>query len=346
MKKNKDTDALKNTLKDFQREVLTLGKIKVNPWEAWIAILVSVGIFFGVVVSVERSSDFVLGCDFYTQECGGLWTHSVVNGELGSVFSSLPKEFGNSFEVPNQVANAIAAVPGFSLFALGFISSALLFGLIWNKLSFVPKREARKASGKRKISGKRGFVSREYMVIFFLAVFLTLVLSSPVSFKARGNFESGFRGFSHVAGAFISNDGILQTGRNIFNRLDSERDLVQDINEEPLEKPSDEFFVSEDTGENISNQMFPLAEENVLLFTGSSKIWRADSSGLAHVYVNDVSNLLSVRKNGVEIWDKSVHSKPDLKMEFFVMPSDEVELIVWNEENLNSNIEVLPLAGN
>ena len=162
MAKKKDT--LKDILAGLEKEYFALGRARVNPWDAWLVILLASGILLGVVVWANGNPDFVLDCDYEWGACGGLWTHTSLYGNLGV----------------REVSNVIGAMPAVSVFMLGFVSSALIFGLIWDKFSY-PWAVKTMKTRKRRVSRKNGYISRELLTVSFLAILLALIFSSPAA---------------------------------------------------------------------------------------------------------------------------------------------------------------------
>ena len=180
----KKKDALKDTLIELEKEYFALGRERVNSWDAWLVVLLVSGILLGVVVWANGNPDFVLDCDYERGACGGLWTHASLHGNLGARLGDL---FAAPFSFASEVANVIGAMPAVSVFMLGFVSSALIFGLIWDKFRY-PWAVKTAKTRKRRASRKSGYISRELLTMSFLAILLIVIFLSPVDPFRPENF--------------------------------------------------------------------------------------------------------------------------------------------------------------
>ncbi|OGF82717.1 hypothetical protein A3B18_00370 [Candidatus Giovannonibacteria bacterium RIFCSPLOWO2_01_FULL_46_13] len=416
---------VKDVVKELKREHLTFGTARVQSWEAWLVVVLAVGLFMGVVTFVNKSEDFVLSCEYGLEECGGLWTHSVVHGGLTPDVSSLYASLVTPFA---ETANAIGAMPALSLFLLGFVSSALIFGLVWDKFSLAPAKKKVKARRiKIKVSGARGMISRDFLIMAFLAIMMTVVISSPVSYgsyssktdfsKKEVAVNSSANIFSSIVETFKSgSEGILAITENTSGNPEPEKieRKVKTMEQMTIKRNTSKFSVGENiiviarvfnvraeadgkilrernygakgviaagpvmrgrvwwkinfengesgwvaesflkkvnAGEGQElRKFFPVASTTSSTSTSNLKAqakhrWMASHAGVAKINIQDSNKVFSVKKNGVEIWDRSTNSRPFLKMEFLVSPSDVIEFEV-DEENFTTNVEVAPLVGN
>ncbi|OGF69027.1 hypothetical protein A3H65_01840 [Candidatus Giovannonibacteria bacterium RIFCSPLOWO2_02_FULL_45_14] len=79
------------------------------------------------------------------------------------------------------MANAIAAAPAFSLFALGFVSAMMFLGVIWDKFSLQKlARVGYRSKRRRSASGKGGYISMELASMTAFSILLVVLISSPV----------------------------------------------------------------------------------------------------------------------------------------------------------------------
>lgn len=133
----------------MEKEYIAFGRTRVKAEEAWLVILLAVGIFAGIFFSAIKNEEFAL------------------ETRMLSLVSL------------NELANTISAMPGIFMFILGGVSSAMIFGLVGGKFNFAQKRKA----AKKRSHQKRGFISSELIAISFLAILVSVIFISPVSMK-------------------------------------------------------------------------------------------------------------------------------------------------------------------
>jgi len=279
---------MKKFIKILDKEHVAFGKARVKAEDAWLVILLAVGIFRGIATSAMNSKEFVLECA--PGLCGGVWTHTVVNGELGA-----------------QIANAASAMPGIFLFILGGVSAAMIFGLARGKFNFTNSNKRKTA--KRRSHRKRGFVSSEMMAVFFLTVLVSVVFTFPATEKLDAP------------------------------AISAEAALVKSL---PPEKEGEVRGIATT---QAKMEIETVSEEAI----SSTRHWVALDSGVAKITAADIRDVLSIRKNGVEIWNREMLINKDasvnLNMELSVVISDTID-VVYSSSSAVPEIELNSFPGN